>query len=183
LRRALPAAALLIVAACATSVLPRESNRMQAGHAPTPFSADKIRAACPDGTWIRFKMESPGAPDAYLVFRFLTGGPEAVTVVSSLFDADDNLTGEPAAKRQKWTDLQSHASFPEVRTRIDPAAFDTPAGRLDGWLYTVSGTKEGRPVLTRYAFARDLPGPPALLEEYTDGNLTLKMVMVGRGIE
>lgn len=169
--------------ACATAVFPPDANRMQADHAPTPFSAAQLRAGCPDGSWIRFKVETPDAPAAFLVFRFLNGGPEEVTVVSSLFDADDHLAGDPSAKRQRWADLQTHASFPEAQTRIDPASFDTPAGRLDGWLYTVRETRDGKALLTRYAFARDLPGPPVLLEEYAEGTLTRRMTMVGRGAE
>ena len=174
---------LLGMAACASGPLPPRANRLQPDHAPTPFSAAQIRQACPDGSWIKFKLESPGAPAGFLVFRFLNGGAEETTVASSLFDADDNPMGEPSARRQKWTDLQSHASFPEARVRIDPASFDTFRGRLDGWLYTVNEMKEGKAVLTRYAFARSLPGPPVLLEEFTDGTLTRRMTMVGRGTE
>lgn len=173
----------LALAACATSVLPPDANRMKADHAPTPFSAAEIRAACVDGTWIRFKVETPGAPSSFLVFRFLSGGREEVSVTSSLFDASDHLLGEPSAKRQKWTGLQSHASFPEAQVRIDPADFDSFRGRLDGWLYTVREMREGKAVLTRYAFARSLPGPPVLLEEFTEGALTRRMTMVGRGTE
>lgn len=174
---------LAALAACAASVLPPDANRMRADHAPTPFSAGQLRAGCPDGSWIRFKVETPDAPAAFLVFRFLNGGPKEVTVASTLFDADDKMIGEPSAKRQQWTDLQTHASFPAAQSRIDPASFDTYRGRLDGWLYTVRETRDGRALLTRYAFARDLPGPPVLLEEYTAGKLTRRMTMVGRGVE
>ena len=174
---------LLLAAACATGLLPPKANRLQSDHAPTPFSAGEIRAACADGTWIRFKLEMPGAPATFLAFRFLNGGREEVTVISSMFDAADNLIGDLAAKRQKWTDLQSHASFPEEWVRIDPASLDTFRGRLDGWLYTVHEMRDGKAVLTRYAFAHSLPGPPVLLEEFTDGTLTRRMTMVGRGTE
>lgn len=171
------------LAACATALFPPDANRSVPGHAPTPFSAAQIREACADGTWIRFKVEAPDAPETFLVFRFLNGGREEVTIVSSTFDPHGGLSGGPEAKRQRWVDLQAHASFPEAATRIDPATFDTFRGRLNGWLYTVRGMRDDRAVLTRYAFARALPGPPVLLEEFTGGSLTLRMTMVGRGIE
>jgi hypothetical protein len=181
MRRAGGVLLLLALAACATAPLPPKANRLQPGHAPTPFSASEIRAACPDGTWVRFRIEVPGAPEAFLVFRFLNGGADGVTVVASTFDALDAMVGEPSAKRQLWTELQSHASFPRERVHLSAGTVDSFRGRLEGWLYTVGETLDGMDLRTDYYFARSLPGPPVLLEEFKDGTLSRRMTMVGRG--
>ena len=55
-----------------------------------------------------------------------------------------------------------------------------PAGTFDVWRYTVLGIADGSggPALTHFSFALDRPGPPVLMEAETDGEISLRMVLI-----
>jgi hypothetical protein len=181
--RAAPLLALVALTACSSArpTQPPASNRMGPGRAPTPFSAEQIRGAFPDGTWVRLAIETPDEPKTFMVFRFSAGDREGATVTTTLLDVAEAPVAPHTSGRSTWRELQSHASFPEGEVRITPATFDTFRGPLDGWLYEVTQAAEGRLTVTRYAFARELPGPPVLLEATIDGKLVRRLTMVGRG--
>ena len=160
---------------------PPAGNQMEPTHAPTPFSAEEIRRGLPDGSWVRFELTGADGATTFMEFRFEGGDPEGATVVTTLYDADERSVAPPSTTRSTWRDLQSHASFPRSRVRVTPGTFDTFRGPLEGWRYEVTTTAEGKVTVSRYVFARDLPGPPVLLEATVDGTLVQRMTMVGRG--
>ena len=47
---------------CRSASFPPDENRTREDHAPTPFSADEIRRACPQGRWNLYEMASTGKP-------------------------------------------------------------------------------------------------------------------------
>jgi len=71
----------------------------------------------------------------------------------------------PATTRVPWTELQSHASYPEDQTTIELEALDITAGRLTCWKYAVD---DGGIVSVAW-FPVDSPGPPARKVDTVDG--------------
>jgi pimeloyl-ACP methyl ester carboxylesterase len=159
--------------------LPPEQNRMKQGDASTPYSAEQIRKALPKGSWIKFNNELSGGQKMVLVFHFGKGNNKEAALVVDTLDEKGNPIAEPRSSKPLWKELQSHASFPAETATIISAPLKTFKGDLDCWLYEV---REGE-AITKYWFAKELPGPPVLLEEYKNGMLQRKMVMAGRGVK
>ncbi|HQO19764.1 MAG TPA: alpha/beta hydrolase [Acidobacteriota bacterium] len=156
--------------------LPPEANSMKPGFAPTPFSADQIRKALPKGSLVKLWNETPDGPPTVITFRFLGGTKQNARLETTITDVKGDTLGPPDKSAPSWRELQSHASYPENSTRIEQGKIRTFRGDLDCWLYEV---REGGKV-TRYWFAKELPGPPVLLEEIMNGKLERRLRMVGR---
>jgi len=158
--------------------LPPESNRMQAGYAPTPYSAEQIRDASPKGRKIVFQVEMWGKPMLFRTMTFITSKPTEMAVENDTTGLDGKRVGTKQIIVGSWTDLQSHASFPSENTLITTATITVPAGSFDCWLYEVSTTKDGKSSVQKYWFAKNLPGPPVCLEESAQDKLVYKMVLL-----
>lgn len=157
--------------------MPPDENRMAQGFAPTPFSAEQIRKSLPKNSWIKLRNETPGSPTTEITFRFTRGTKSNAGIETSVTAEKGGMQGGPQASKPSWKELQSHASFPETAARIECGRIRTFKGDLDCWLYEI---REGGTV-TKYWFAKELPGPPVLLEETKDGRLVRRMTMTGRG--
>lgn len=144
------------------------------GRAPTPFTADEIRAGCPEGRWIRFLVETDGAPVAYRTNRFRDVASDGVTIESQRFTLAGEPVGPPDVARVTWLGLQGHASFAADAVSIESAAVVTPLGRLDALRYTV---RDGTRVDT-FWFAMDRPGMPVMFTTAEDGRTTLRVTMI-----
>ena len=143
------------VAAFATTP-PPDANRMQPGHAPTPYSADQIRAACAEGAFREYETTERNVTQRMrMVFRAEQDGQAYVE--TELLAQDGTVMTTLPGQPTPWTTLQGHASFPEQATVITPCSHQTQAGTFDAWTYVVTGTDGAE---TIFVFARDLPGPP-----------------------
>lgn len=129
------------------------------GHAPTPFTAEQIRAHCPDGLRVTLAVETPDET-TFHTDTFRDGDADGVTLESCPSDADGHPTGEVRRVRVTWLDLQGHASFPAERTQIGEETITGPLGTLPCLRYDVR-LAEG-PVT--FWFATDHPGMPVRFE-------------------
>ncbi len=130
--------------------------------APTPYTAEQIRAACPAGTVFTFRREIAGAPASLLVLRFVNVDEAGADVESLARDDDGKNTGQPKIEHATWEQLRGHASFPLAATTIETGVADTPAGQFRARIYTVRKGDE----VSRFYFADERPGPPVLF--YTE---------------
>lgn len=157
--------------------MPPETNRMTPGFAPTPFSSEQIRKALPKGSWVKLRNETQDGPPTAITFRFLGGTKQNARIETTITDEKGSQLAPPDKSAPSWKELQSHASFPEASVRIGQGRIRTFMGDLDCLFYEVRGGG----TVTRYWFAKALPGPPVLLEEIRDGKLLRRMTMTGRG--
>jgi hypothetical protein len=154
--------------------LPPESHRLRPDHLPTPFSAAEIRDGCPAGRTILIREESAGKEPTFrrIVFMEVDGETSVQELQST--DADGTPLGEASLGRATWLDLQRHASQPADATEVGEVALDLPFGTFDCWLYTVLGPDAE----LRFWFAKELAGMPVQIEEWVDGALASRMLMV-----
>lgn len=127
----------------------------QEGHAPTPFTAEEIRAHCPNGLRLTIAVRGEGRV-TYRTSTFRNGDDDAVTLEDCPSAADGTPTGEVTGTRATWTELQAHASFPADRTTVGEETITGPLGTLACRRYDVrtdSGTRT-------FWFALDHPGMP-----------------------
>lgn len=169
---------MVITASDGESVLPPEKNRMKPDHAPTPFSAEEIRDACPTGRWTKYHIQVAGHPDTYQLSTFIDSDNEGTGFESVSLDMDGKPKGEKQTARANWKELQGHASFPQKDTQITSESYTTPSGTYDCWLYVVTREKEGKKDVKRFWFAKSLPGPPVCYEQTVNGKLTFRMTLV-----
>ena len=134
----------------------RDPHVLAPGRAPTPFTADEIRAGCPAGRTIRLLVDVAGQPPYHRVSRFVDCDAVGATLERSRLSLDGSPLAEPEADRVTWRELQAHASFPVGDTTIEPARIQTAIGELDCLRYTV---REGD-TEDVFWFATDLPGMP-----------------------
>jgi hypothetical protein len=147
---------------------------LQPGRAPTPFTADEIRAGCPEGRTIRLRLDVPGKTASYRVSRFVACDEAGATLERYGVSSDGIPLGDPEADRVTWRDLQAHASFPAEQTTIEPERIRTAIGVLDCLRYSV---REGSTEEV-FWFADDLPGMPVQYLTRTDGRLVVSTFVV-----
>jgi hypothetical protein len=156
------------------SSLPDETHRLQPDHAPTPFSAEEIRAGCQPRRTIRLRVEPAGVEPFIRVNRFLEADAEGALQEAQRFALDGKPLEPASVQRVTWIGFQEHASFPEAATTIDIATIDLPGGSYACWRYVV---REGDGERSLW-FAKSLPGMPVRMEEREGDALTFRMVML-----
>ena len=157
--------------------LPSQENRMEAGHAPTPFSAEEIREACTDGAFRLYRLTGEAQPPR----MNMSFGPDVegkVVVTTEIMDEEGAVLGASDAPASSWSAFQAHASFPAERTTITTGTHTTAAGTFDCWTYSVSGPED---TVTNLVFARDLPGSPLRMVAMKDGTPIQGMELIDFG--
>jgi len=144
------------------------------GRAPTPFTADEIRAATPVGKTIRRVVDVPGEPPIHRTTRYVECDDSGATLEQSLRSPDGSLLEEPELDRVTWLELQSHSSFPADRVTIEPDHIVTPLGELDCVRYTVRDGSTER----SFWFATDFPGMPIHYVTRVDGQVVSTVTVV-----
>ena len=154
--------------------LPPESHRLRPDHLPTPFSAAQIRDGCPAGRTILIREEEPGQEPSYRRIVFTEVGEETSMQELQATDANGAPLGEPSPGQATWLDLQRHASQPVDATTVAEIRLALPFGEFDCWLYTV----QTHGAELRFWFANELPGMPVQVEQWVEGALSGRAVMI-----
>jgi hypothetical protein len=154
--------------------MPPEAHRLRPDHLPTPFSADQIREGCPAGRTSRIREEEAGQPPSFRRIRFLEADEHGAEQEFQATDAGANPVGEPSRRHSTWLELQQHASQPADATTVDEVTLDLPFGSFACWLYVA----ERPEAELRFWFAKELAGMPVQVEEWTDGALAGRSLMI-----
>ncbi|TCC07286.1 hypothetical protein [Kribbella soli] len=151
-----------------------DSHVLEAGQAPTPFTAAEIRMATRVGKSITRRVESAGADPFLLISTYVECDEAGATLERSRLSLDGSPLGEPEVMKATWLDLQRHASFTADDTTIEPDRIETGIGALDCLRYTVrhGGTDE------IFWFATSLPGMPIQQMTRTDGQIVESVSVV-----
>lgn len=136
---------------------------LQTGHAPTPFTAEEIRAGCPPGRMITARTETAGEPDRVDLTVFVETDKEGALIESN---------GTP--HRVTWRDLQSQASFPADMTTISEEMVEGPLGQMECLSYRVTTGHTA----SIFWFAKDRPGMPVLFLTESNGALLSTTLVV-----
>jgi hypothetical protein len=136
--------------------------------APTPFTADQIRAACPSGRVGVFRVTESDGTVSHRLYRFVDADAERVRFGGGPCDPSGEPLGELRDRECSWVELQGHASYPAAATRIEDDEVDLPTGLLACLRYTV---EDGDEVSTIW-FARLIPGPPVKVVETVAGQVS-----------
>jgi hypothetical protein len=132
-----------------------DSRVLGDGLVPTPFTADEIRAGCPDGHWPLVRTERDGAASFHRN-GFEQGDEAGCTLTSVVTDASGRPSGEVLRQRATWLELQAHAAFPADRTTVVPERIRLAFGERECLRYDVTG--DGG--TSTFWFALDHPGMP-----------------------
>lgn len=145
------------------------------GLAPTPFTADQIRAGCPAGRTIKLLVEEAGAAPHVRYNRFTACDATGATIERG--NVDDPADAE--SERATWADLQAHAAFPASDTTIEPETIDIPLGAVDCHRYTVGAGER----VHVFWFAPAYPGMPVRIVRRESGRITNTTTMIASETE
>lgn len=148
---------------------------MHPDHAPTPFTADEIRAATPAGYTVVTVTEHGGETSHRRTEFTEVDEARAIMVMTPL---DDH--GEPSGGSREvvaaWTDLQAHASFPAEITTIRRDTVETPLGTIDCVRYDVANDDH----TNTFWFSPAHPGMPIRLTSDAKNGPTTTVVSIAR---
>lgn len=136
------------------------------GLAPTPFTADEIRAGCRPGRTITTHIEEDGGTTVRTT-TYLSADAEGGEFESRVLGPDGAVV-ETGVARASWAELQSHAAFPADRTTLEEQRLELPTGLADCLLCTV---RDGDAV-RRFWFDTARPGMPVRVESEEAGAVT-----------
>lgn len=148
-------------------------------HVVPPFSAEQLRTGIPVGTEIRYRVESAGSPAVIQHWVFTAADERGCTIHSRVLAEDGSLIEDEGEGTSTWAELESHAHFPAATTTRSESTVEVPAGRFETWLFEVRPAEADAPV-SRYHFARELPGPPVWMEVSKGGTVVRKMELLSR---
>jgi hypothetical protein len=137
--------------------------------APTPYTADQLRDAQKKGRVYRFKVEFLGKPATEHLFTFVAVDADGAEVETTEKDASGKPIGQPEKSHATWEELRKHAEFPADATKIADESITIPAGKFDCRVYTVTRGSGADTTVTKFYFAKELPGPPVLLQMEKEG--------------
>lgn len=147
--------------------------------APTPYTAEEIRLACPEGRQDTFRVEE-GTDEAVLrQMTFLRHTEDGAVVRSELVDVEGVTLGKAQESSATWDDFRRHAEYPAGGTTVTNAKITTPAGDFEARYYVIEGADEADDGQVTHAwFADDLPGPPVLMEIRVNDTTVFRMELV-----
>jgi len=156
-------------------------RRLAPSQAPTPFTAEQIRLACPTGRINRFRVEQHRGSETRVevsVQHFVETNEIGAKIKSVSADIEKPVPGPSQELMLRWDELRAHASYPAEQTKITRETVTVPAGTYDCWLYTVNDGS----FVSRYWFARTLAGPPVLATVERGGKLVRKIDLIDLAI-
>jgi|GEM_PF-1152797 len=171
---------LLTWSACASAYsAPLEPSEPTGPLAPRPHTAGELRDALQVGTTMRFKVESPSEVNEE--HWFVSAADATGCITNKVYDEAGALVEDLGADTASWDELRDHASFPATMTQRSDSHVETPAGSFDTWLYVVTGQgPEGKPMASRFEFAKNLPGPHLSMSVESQGQLVVRMTLIAR---
>lgn len=179
-------ALLALLALCGCGAAPAPAPAVPAPSpaaetAPRPFTAAEIRGAMPKGHVLRLRLEAAGKPTVVEVWTVLEADAEGMTLGTRVHGEDGALLADQGAEVAKWAELVEHAAFPAAATVRTEGESETALGRLATLTYEVTKPGEdGVPVVSRFVFAKALPGPPVELTVTRQGVVLRKMTILER---
>lgn len=177
---------LPFVLACATTkalpapapVVPPTGAVEAAATATNPFTVAELAAGLPLGTRIRLRFTTPDGKAVEEQWLFLAVDEKGAYILSETLVQAGAPPGARSVAYSSWAELHTHADFPAASTTVEAGTLDTPVGKLDSWLYTVT---EGDTV-KRLSFLAKQPGPPVLFTQTVAGVETSRMEVLERTV-
>ncbi len=127
--------------------------------APTPFSAEEIRSASPEGRSWTFRRIGPDGAIGYAQTTFLEVDAMEARYRTEQRNASGDPIGDATVSTSTWEGFRQDAEFPAAVTTVEAETLDTDLGRFDVRVYRVSPDAASGPTRVFY-FAAALPGPP-----------------------
>lgn len=151
--------------------------------APTPYTAAQIRAATRVGRSYEFRVEAEGKPAVRRIMTF-TAVSDARAETDNRITDDDGKPLEGGGHREaSWEELRKHAEFPRAQVTLHDETVVVPAGAFACTLYTVTEGSGAEQTVERFAFSKDMAGPPVQFSTDKGGRrvMTSKLVVYRAG--
>lgn len=167
---------LLAIAGCTSTPDASPDAAPSTAFAPTPFTAEQIRAGCPAGRLVRWQTQENGVL-AQSLMRFDDPDARGVWFSNQPLGADGAPGAATPPAFATWAELRDHARFPAALTEVTHATITAAIGTCDCMIYRVR-SPEAPETAQIFTFDVARPGPPIRLEVETDGVRTIVMEML-----
>jgi hypothetical protein len=177
------AAAVFVVAAAASgcdatppakSASPATSSSAEAEMADPPYTAKQIRDATKVGRRYEWRLELQGQPPVRKVMSFTRVDDQGCDTHAEGLDESGKAIAPPKDGHATWEELRAHALFPKKSVVLSDETITIPAGTFVCTLYTVTEGDE----VSRFWFAKELPGPPVQFSTEKGGQLMMKSTLL-----
>ena len=127
----------------------------------------KLNAQCRDALQAAIGLAVSRTHYAVEVEHWLVKAADAekMTLHSEALAEDGQLLHDEGDEVNTWSDLMKHATFPAALTTRSEGHVSVPAGEFDSIDYEIHSGAQ----VKRFHFARQLPGPPVLMEVEDEG--------------
>lgn len=143
-----------------------------------PFGVEALKSAFPVGTVVRLRMRKAGEAETVERWQVTAADDSGMTIASTVYNADGSLLRDEGSGTSTWVELTTHGQFPVAKTVREDSSVDVPAGHFDTWLYTVVDSEKD--TVSRYHFAKTLPGPPVLFTVVAGKGTVFEMALLER---
>jgi hypothetical protein len=133
---------------------------------PAPFTAAQIRDATRPGRTYVFRVESAGKPTVIRSIEFTRVDGDRAEMTAAVKDESGAVLRALPPKAVTFEELRSHGEFPRAAVTTAEETITVPAGRFECLVYRV---QEQDGSVSRYFFAKDMPGAPVLFYTEKDG--------------
>lgn len=158
-----------------------EERTVEEGHAPTPYTAEQIRAACPTGLRIVYLMDILKEGRNKHIFAFDECDEKGTRFTLVQTTEEGQVSDMGRSERRSWADLQRHASTPKAQTTVATETITVPGGTFPCMRYTVKRLDPERgEIADTLWFAYELPGPPIRWTKSIAGEQILEMTLLER---
>lgn len=174
---------ILVMLGCATTPVVPPAPPAPPAMAPTPYTAEQIRDATHVGRSYEFKREIPGVPTTLRTMTFVRVGPNDADIKTTVKDEAGAEVEAETTSTSTWEELRKHAEFPKAMLAVTEESVPVPAGIYDCMVYTLTDASKPEIEVTRFYFAKNMPGAPVFFSVEKNGKrfMTSSLVRYSAG--
>jgi hypothetical protein len=103
---------------------------------------------------------------------------QGATLAARVVDEQGAEIEAATVQAVSWPDLRKHAEFPKAQVTITEQTIRVPAGAFDCKVYTVTQGTGPDATVSRYFFAKNLPGAPVLFHTDKGGQRVMTSTLI-----
>jgi hypothetical protein len=146
--------------------------------APIPFTADVLQAGMPKGTRMMFGVTQADGR-VIRMMEVVESDATKVGMMQGVRTPEGKTLEQPKKVVSTWQELETHGHFPAENTKRVEEKVKVAAGEYDSWHYTVTNPADST-MTKEFWFAKELPGPPVLMEAKKAEMTGMRMELISR---
>lgn len=144
--------------------------------APHPSTVEQLRAGMPLGATLVFEKRTAGEAPIRERWEVTANDETGMTIRTTVVDETGAIVRDEGSGTASWEELHHHADFLAAENVREESSVTVPAGTFATWHYTVRDV--AKDTVSRFHFAKDLPGPPVSFTIVQGKGTVFEMVLI-----